>query len=152
MPANAVLREIGYETWNRYYKFTIERNPWDIAVSRFFWIEGHDWGESQKECKAHFRRFVFNGHAYRASNFDLYSIRGVPAMDTIVHFETMQEELRHVSERLALPEDLADLMGHIRAKGANRKGVDYRHLYDADTKTLVATQFAREIALMGYEF
>jgi hypothetical protein len=38
MPAFEVRRRVGEAVWNSYFKFCIERNPWDKVLS-FYWME-----------------------------------------------------------------------------------------------------------------
>ena len=37
MPASAVRRIVGTDVWESYFKFAIERNPWDAVVSLYYW-------------------------------------------------------------------------------------------------------------------
>src|SRR5260221_477337 len=38
MPAYRIRRALPSRVWNTYCKFTIVRNPYDRAISQFFWI------------------------------------------------------------------------------------------------------------------
>ena len=37
LPAASIKKVLGDKVWNSYFKFSIERNPYDKAVSRYYW-------------------------------------------------------------------------------------------------------------------
>lgn len=142
----AALRPLlGEEVWNGYYKFTVDRNPWDKTVSMFFWDQKGD----KKDLT--FSEFVTSGRSYD-SNFETYAVNGIPQVDRIVRYEALAEDLGEVSEAVGLPENVHDVMRTLSAKQGFRKTRDYRELYDERLRDIVAVQYAREIALLGYEF
>ncbi len=138
MPARAVRRLLGARTWDRYFKFCFERNPWDKVISQF-------WFDNQG--RPDFDDFVRHGELW--SDFDLYTIDGSVAVDYLGRYENLDEELRALCVRLDIPFD-----GWLpRAKGGFRK--DRRRpaeLYTREQAEVVAARFAREIQLLGYRF
>lgn len=145
IPAKLVRNLIGEKIWESYFKFSIERNPWDLAVSMYFF-------KNRNNKKTNFKNFIREGKAYIASNFDLYSIDGIPALDRIIKYETLDSELPEISRDIGLPENIFEAMKAIRAKGHYRMGEGYKSFYDEETKNLIKVQFAREIALFNYSF
>lgn len=144
IPAKLVRNRIGAKIWESYFKFSIERNPWDLAVSRYCF--------DIKNKEKSFKDFVREGRAYKSSNFDLYSIDGIPALDRIIKYETFDSELPEISRDIGLPENLFETMKEIRAKGHHRKIKEYKSFYDEESKNLIEIQFAREIRLFNYHF
>lgn len=149
IPAHLVRKRIGVEIWKRYYKFSIERNPWDASVSLYFWLNGNRPGKDHAEG---FRRFVLTGAARGGSNYDLYSIDGVPALDFVARYESLEADLAKISRSVGLPENVYDTMQEIRAKSQYRKNRNYKDMYDDETKSAIAEGFAREIELFNYAF
>lgn len=145
IPARELRPLLGEEIWNSYYKFTVERNPWDKTVSVY------SWDPKGKNQSISFREFVASGKAYD-SNFEIYAIDGIPQVDRIVRYETLEEDLGVVSREIGLPENIYDVMRHIKAKGGYRRGAGYREHFDEYLKNLVSVQYAREIELLGYDF
>ena len=86
------------------------------------------------------------------SDFDLYSISGIPQVDKFIFYEELERDLREVSRKVGLPENIYDVMSNIRAKGSYRKQRDYRNFYDDELRRIVEFQYGREIKLLGYEF
>jgi hypothetical protein len=144
IPAVKLRARLGAATWDAYTKVSIDRNPFDLAVSLYHYFE--------RDGRRSFAQFVHAGGAYRGSNFDLYAIDGVPAMDRLLRYETLDAELEALGADLGLGAELAGRFRQIRAKGDLRPDRDYRDRYDADTRRLIEIQFAREIALLGYVF
>lgn len=79
-PAVAVRSWVGEEIWNRYFKFCFERNPWDKTVSDFYWSGG-------TEVYGSVESFLHSEKASSRSDFDLYSIQGMVAVDRVYKYE-----------------------------------------------------------------
>jgi hypothetical protein len=141
-PARYVRQYIDPEIWTSYFKFTVERNPWDKVVSKYYW-------DSLGKPDLPISDWVAQGHGSRINGYDIYSIDGEVCADRILRYENLSTELQQVTEALGLPEALQ----LPRAKGNYR--ADRRHyreiLGDAERRK-VAIVYAREIALMEYEF
>ena len=125
--------------FDRYLKFTIERNPWDRAVS-LYWYR-------TRRMESRPPMFDFLREVKPISNWDLYTIDGEVAVDFICRYENLESDLADVlstvgvSEKIELP----------RAKGSFR--MDRRVAADvlgrAERET-IARRCHREIAEFGY--
>lgn len=58
-PAAFVKKYIGKEIWDSYFKFSVERNPWDKVISFYYWIV-----RNQKEPKLSLSEFIEQGRAF----------------------------------------------------------------------------------------
>lgn len=145
MPAAAIRDRISKDIWNRYYKFCIERNPWDKTISTYFW------DPENKKLKMSFRDFVLSGQGLN-SHFGLYSINGVVAVDRILRYDRLIRELGDVAHHLGLPDGVCDTLAGLSAKGGHRSDRRVVDFYDEKTSNIVDVYFAREIRLMGFEF
>jgi hypothetical protein len=66
-----ILRElIDREIWDSYFKFCFERNPWDKALSLYYWRIRN------KEPKPSFGEFLKRVDKSHVSNFNIYAING----------------------------------------------------------------------------
>lgn len=144
MPAAEVRLLVGEEVWGSYYKWCVERNPWDKVVS-------HYCGRHRDPAtRPPLRTFLESGSAHRAVNFRLYTIGGQVAVDHIAHYEQLGTELGQIASRLGLPPETMDLP---RVNVGVRP--DHRHyseVYTPDEHDFVAELFADEIALHGYRY
>lgn len=141
IPAKSIREKVGAEIWDNYFKFCFVRNPWDRAVSRYYWnIEKtgktEDLDESLKQNPPN-------------SNYNIYTIDGKLAVDCVCKYENLMPELKEVCKKLNIPFD--DWLP--RAKGTSRK--DKRHYSEILTEEQanhIREQCAEEIDWFGYEF
>jgi hypothetical protein len=141
MPASSIVRLLGRETWDAYFTFAVERNPWDRAVS-FYYFRTRRMAEPMT-----FSTFLRSTRHDRLSNWDLYAQDGTVLVDRVLRYEHLDEELADVWARLSGP---VPELGH--AKGGFRPSEDWRALYSDDDAALVAAACGREIELFGYTF
>ena len=146
IPAEEVRNLLGRETFERYFKFSVERNPFDKVVSLYTWLNR----DPKRPLGQSFDDFVAQRRALPVADFDRYCIDGKPAMDAMVLYHDLQAGLDGIAERLGLPEriDLTD----IRRKSGYRTSQDYRAYYSPASRTAVERDFAREIAEFGFTF
>jgi len=131
------------EVWNSYFKFTVERDPYDKVVSYYYWRGGHEKYMSVSE-------FILAGGIDAMKSFDLYSIAGVPAVDEIYRFEDFAFLEKDLTKRLSLdrPFKIIDY----KAKSGYRKVRNYREILDDRAVELISKKFSRELELLGYEY
>ena len=84
-PALKIRTAVGGPTWNAYKTFTVERNPWDRAVSLYFYLHG-----SKNENRPDFSQFLRETSPGDLSNFHLYAIDGKVAVDRVVRYENLR--------------------------------------------------------------
>lgn len=145
MSASKIRPRVDPKIWNSYFKFCFERNPWDKAVSWYYWLT------RDLHPKPSFGEFINELDAYKLSNFDVYSINNQIAVDRVGRFENLENELQEISEILKLPDSLK--LPKAKAKGNYRpEKRSYRDLMGAEEEKIIANICYREIKSFGYKF
>lgn len=143
IPAVDVRRAIGRDVWEGYFKFTVERNPFDRAVSLYWWTNRSMWPLPGLED------FLLDRTPGEISNWHIYSIGNDIAVDFVARQERLVDDLDLLSARLGIDISLPAE----RAKGAYRQ--DRRH-YSESLTPLVRSRIEqvcwREIATFGYQW
>lgn len=140
IPANEIKSLIGEETWNNYFKFCFDRNPWDKVISSYYYY-------SRK--KVSFEQFLeMEGYKF-AYNFPIYTINNKPVVNYIGKYENLEADLRIICEKIGIPFD-----GWLpKAKSNRRKNRQhYSTLYNQDQKEVIQNYFKKEIDLLNYHF
>lgn len=142
MLAAEVKERIGEQIWNSYFKFCVERNPWDRIISHYYWHYKSEPRPSLYEY-IHSRKPLI----LKERGYCLYTIDNQVAVDRICRFENIAEEVEEVRKHVGIPDSL-DLP---RAKSSTRK--DRRSYHDVLEKReidAIAELFCDEIRLFGY--
>jgi hypothetical protein len=140
--------------WKQYFKFVVVRNPWDHAVSYYYWllnfknltIEDVTFKEFLKRMDDWDRSDPERVRPGRKSGWEIYTIKDQIAVDYVARFEELENELRVISERIGIP-----VNAKIRAKGDIRdKTKSLQEHYDNESVGLVASIYRKEIDYFGY--
>lgn len=146
IPAHHARTLIGEETWNRYFKFAVTRNPFDQAISLFYWY-------GAEEVLGSLDHFIKNHPEKIRLNWRILTINDVVAADQVLRYETLQTDLQAVSDRLGLPEDLSSMMADLHVKGGvrdhSRSVIDFFRRNDK-ARRLVELICEDELDLFGY--
>jgi hypothetical protein len=139
IPAARIRERVGAKVWRTYFKFCFERNPWDKVVS---WYYFRQW----KSPDMPFDEFVRTQPL--PSDWHLYSIDDVVAVDFVGRFESLTADLGHALAQVGIdqPVELTREKGGSRPAGARTEA-----LYTPELDAVVSRAFAREIAVFGYE-
>jgi hypothetical protein len=159
--ARTIKDMVDPEVWNSYFKFSICRNPWDRAISEFFWATRNNPELKPKkrfynylgvpfneigQLKKYFADFIKNTPL--PSNDPFYVINDELCVDDIIRYENLTNDYNRILDKLGLPRvDLPRLKGGIRAGGYH-----YSKYYDEETKNIVADQHKNDIRFFGYKF
>ncbi|MBE7384215.1 MAG: sulfotransferase family 2 domain-containing protein [Leptolyngbya sp. SIO1E4] len=132
---------IGEDIWNSYFKFCFVRNPWDRAVSRYYWNI-----EKTKQVVTMDESLQNNDPD---ANFPIYTIDGEVAVDFVGRFENLMEDTASICERLNIPFD----NWLPRTKNKSRKSKKhYSEILNPEQIEYIREKCAAEIELFGYEF
>lgn len=125
-----------------YFKFAIERNPWDKYVSMYDWYQHL----KPKKVKNGFDHFIRNIDKMQVVDTPLYLDQGKLVVDKLIKYEDLHNEFT----KLPIPYD-GELLTTFK-KGGVRKNKDYRSMYTEETKQIVAEKSKFVIDYFGYEF
>ncbi len=142
--ARDVKAYIGDEIWNSYYKFAFERNPWDRAISLYYW-------RYKTEPRPSFYEFIRKKRlekTVKRQGRNVYRINNKIAVDRICLYENMEEELKIVCAEIGLPELT---LPHAKSTQRKNKG-PYTELMNGIERDMITKTFKLEIDQFGYGF
>lgn len=159
--ARVIKDHVSPEVWNNYFKFSITRNPWDRAVSYFFWEKRLDPALKPQKKFYHYLGVPFNelGQLRRlfssyikqatwSNNDCFYMIDDQLCTDFVMRYENLSEDYSKVCDKLGIPSGtLPRLKGGIR-----KQRYHYSDFYDEESMAIVRERHINDIHLFGYEF
>jgi hypothetical protein len=139
--ATMIRQYIGRNTFSNYFKFCVERNPWDKVIS-YWHYRGGAGGLT-------LRQFIMSKDLIRRSDWERYTQDGDVLMDQVIRYEDLRTELTGVCARLGIPWDsnMPRAKGHFRT---DRR--PHWEVLEDDERARIAEVFSREIAHFGYVF
>lgn len=157
LSGHATARELrdflGEETWNSYFKFTIERNPWDRAVSRYWWQKHRRERRGRVEFPpiGDYLTYLERERPHWLTNWGHYTIDGRIAVDQVLFYEQLDADLERIRVALRIDGDIG--LPKQRAKGNHRpSGSHYREVLGSRERDLISRVCANEIEAFGYVF
>ena len=149
MPGSQVRALVGDEIWNSYYKFSIERNPWDRQVSLFFYRHKRRKRSKNLTFESYLTSpWYTTFHSVRLNNWETYSFGDEIAVDRVLRMENIEQEFAEVCDHLGLTDVSLPRIN----VGPKREQTHYRDYYNAETKSVIERWYQREIDAFGYEF
>jgi hypothetical protein len=144
MPASLVQRRVPAQVWNSYFKFCVERNPWDKVLSHYYMHAARAGGSLSLDEYLARRRFPINYFRYTDDSGAKIIV------DRVLHYENLAAELTEVFSQLNVP--FGGTLG-VKAKSEYRTDRrPYQLVFDDKQRRIVDHAFAREIELHGYRF
>ncbi|MGF6692094.1 sulfotransferase family 2 domain-containing protein [Metapseudomonas resinovorans] len=145
IPAHKVRDALGQDIWDSYFKFCVERNPWDKMASFYHFINKFRYsGELSLE--------QFFESKYSCSDVDKYT---EPTnhknimVDKIIRYEELKGGLHEVFDRLEIP-----FNGNLGIYAKSEFRDDRRHyteFFNKEQLNHIQNEFSREIDLHGYQ-
>ena len=142
--------------WTSYYTFTFVRNPWDRAISDYFWLMRDQNIKGRFSDYLHARgpfEEVLNNQdipQYRGDHLrpqtDYFTRTGERAIDFVGRFENFSSDIAHVLEQLRIDRSFETRVN----KASKRK--HYSRYFSDNMIADVASKYQEDIAELGYSF
>jgi len=100
IPAEQIITLVGEKLYNDYFKFCVERNPFDRAISYYFYAMRN----YQDDEKQGINEFIKNASYKKLSNWEIYTMNEEVVVDYICKHETLQEDLKKICSMIGLPD------------------------------------------------
>jgi hypothetical protein len=145
IPAAEIRNKVGPEVWQTYFKFCVERNPWDKTLSCYHMQNAREGG-----CLSLADYLARNDFPL---NYPKYTEPGEPGrvvVDRVLRYERLADELGNVFGQLGIPFD-----GSLGVNAKSEYRADrrpYRDVYSRRQAELIGCAFEVERRLHGYEF
>jgi hypothetical protein len=147
--ARDVRSVVGRKVFDTYFKFAVERNPWDRQVSLYMHRSRQRGGDGtgfSRDMSSPFYRMM---HHTRLANWQVYTIGDSVVADWVIRYDELSGSLPALAERAGLP--AVPQMNSLRA-GYRDRGTHYSAHYTPAVRDLVARWYRPEIEAFGFQF
>lgn len=144
LPAWLARDRLGEDLWRATSRISIVRNPFDTAVSTYYWSRRN--GET-------FGDFWRRNAPLAGRNVDYYQIDGEEVIDLYLRFEAMNEGIAQIERRWPQLAGLGEIFGSIAAKSGWRpqdRSVASYFAEAPEVASLIETQCRFELDRFGY--
>ena len=154
MRASEIKALVGSKVWSNYLKITVERNPWDRILSRYWW-EKHLWEKKHESTFpeiSDFLHWMAKHKPHWLTNWKHYSIDNEIAVDCMLFYESLSSDLVSLAHLLGV-DDAKLALPRKPAKGGFRKDTrSYSEVLSNTDRMIIEQYCRREIKELGYTF
>lgn len=157
--AAAMRAKLGPQVFDRFFRFTVVRNPFDHAVSHYEYLKEFRNPKKAAEFAAmSFADYLRWRTTERGPFVPIFSTlpdqahwlvdgAGRLLVNRVMRFETLADDFAQVMDEVGLPGTRMERINPTRAKVKGRSLASY---YDAGTLATVRALYARDFDLFGY--
>lgn len=142
-PAIKAYHWLNSKLWNSYYKFCFTRNPWDKAISHYYFFIG------RYNLDMTFGEYLEQHYSKIPLNYDVYTIDGHIAVDHVGLYKNLEQELDTILQHIGIDDGFT--LPHAKGKYRTDRR-PYQEVYGEKEKEYIANRCKKEIELMGYTF
>jgi hypothetical protein len=143
IPAAQVKAQLPAAIWDGYLKVSVERNPFDKAISSYYW-------RTRKQAQPPpIAAYLRSCPRSELSNWEIYTIDDAPVTDVMLRYESLAGDLQQLAARLGLDHPLC--LPAQRPKGQHRRDSrPWQEVLDAASQERIRQVCAREIQALHY--
>jgi hypothetical protein len=140
--------------WDEYFKFCFVRNPWDRAVSNYFYKLRTDFKDKnfsrhcsimRKQIK-NFNEFVSSKFLFNENQTDFFVTNDNQSLVNFIgRFENIDYDFRTICKTIGIPNWKLRKINQTNHKF-------YKSYYDNESIEVIRSKFRRDIELLGYDF
>ncbi len=140
------MKYIKQKIFENYFTFCFIRNPWDHAISQFYWLK-----RKPSKASLDLETFIYGGtlDSFAKGCRSIYSSNGKVIVDKLYKYEYLQEAVNTIFEDLDLPGDpmLPRAKSNIRSDRRH-----YKDILNSQQAETIGNLFSQEIELGGYSY
>lgn len=143
--AYSVREKVGLNRWNKYYKFCVERNPWDKTLSYYHMLNYRKGGNLSLDDYFIPEDYCVDYLAYVDRQNQSRII-----VDRVLKYESLDQELGSVFHTLGIP-----YSGELNVNEKSEYRTDrrsYKDILSIEQADLISHAFANEISFFGYSY
>src|ERR1043166_8142252 len=141
MPATLVRERVSRDAWGNYFKFCVERNPWDKVLSHYHMHAARSGGALSLDDYLAQGKLPINYPRYTDSSGEKIIV------DRVLRYENLNRELTEVFAKLGVP--FSGALGVKAKSGYRQDRTPYQQVFNDRQRAIVEKAFAREIELHG---
>ena len=145
---NEIQANYARNEWDKYFKFTIERNPWDKMVSAYYW---HRKIKPQQFADMDFATYVETCNMIPNDQALYTDGGGSIVVDKIYKYEDMMGMYNDLNDRFGFQITEEQVFG-TKLKSNIREVKDYHDIYTPKAIEQTRNAFRKQIELLGYEY
>jgi hypothetical protein len=131
------------KVWKNYFKFCVERNPWDKTISHYFMMKDRSVKNINFDEYLLKEKFCLNYPKYTDKSGNII-------VDQVLKYESLIEEISQVFKVLDVP--FHGTLG-VQAKSEHRQDRrPYQKVYTQRQREIIEKAFFREIEMHGYRY
>lgn len=142
--AHDAKRVVPKQIWEEYFKFCVERDPFDRAISQYHW-------KTRKiaDHRPPMSSLLQSLSDLNMSNWSLYTESDNVIVDHVIRYENLISELKEIGDRLGINIDISEIHAKSWTRTDRRQ---YWDVIDPDSRAIIEHRCAKEIAHFSYEW
>lgn len=148
LTAREIYNLLPRSTWEDHLKISIVRNPFDIAVSAYFWLnqDPKDRPDFGSWCLEHVEQLLVNRKSYYIDKKEV--------VDFYLVYHRLEEDLLELESKMPTLAELWNAFCSISTKGGTRPAhasIEYMFANAQKARTLIVSLFDEEIERFGFK-